>query len=122
MTREQIDDVLALWTPDSSYPASTVRALCTLALEGLALRAENERLKAAEIAGREVLLPAKREQVQRVVEEATKTLRAENERLRAAISWIEPPFVDGNTPEAELRTRIRICVEDKRRALERKPE
>ena len=49
-------------------------------------------------------------------------LRAENERLRAAISWIEPPFVDSKTSEVELRTRIQMCVEDKRRALKRKPE
>ena len=41
---------------------------------------------------------------------------AEIERLRAAISWIEPPFIDEKTPEAELRSRIGFCVADARRA------
>ena len=39
-------------------------------------------------------------------------LEAENERLRGAISWIEPPFVDENTPAAELRSRIGFCIAD----------
>lgn len=43
-------------------------------------------------------------------------LEAENERLRAAISWIEPPFMDDKTPESELRSRIEFCVADAKRA------
>jgi len=39
-------------------------------------------------------------------------LEAENKRLRGAISWIEPPFVDENTPAAELRSRIGFCIAD----------
>jgi predicted nucleic acid-binding Zn-ribbon protein len=44
------------------------------------------------------------------------------EKLQGAISWIEPPFIDENTPESELRSRIRFCVADaKRAALGAKP-
>lgn len=44
------------------------------------------------------------------------------EKLQGAISWIEPPFVNENTPEAELRSRIGFCVADaKRAALGAKP-
>jgi hypothetical protein len=43
-------------------------------------------------------------------------LRVENEKLRAAICWIEPPFIDANTPESELRKRIDFCVQDAKRA------
>lgn len=39
-------------------------------------------------------------------------LMADNQRLRAAISWIEPPFVDEKTTEAELRFRINCLVKD----------
>ena len=37
-------------------------------------------------------------------------------RMRAAISWIERPFVDDQTSEAELRRRIKCCVDDAARA------
>ena len=106
MTREQIE--LCLATADEG--AQLTKALCTLALRALRYEAVN---------------PADfRYWEGRYRDEAADNdrLRAENERLRAAISWIEPPFVDSKTSEAELRTRIRMCVEDKRRALERKPE
>jgi hypothetical protein len=43
-------------------------------------------------------------------------LRAENDKLRAAISWIEPPFIDSNTSEIEIRKRIGFCVQDAKRA------
>lgn len=43
-------------------------------------------------------------------------LVAENEKLRAAISWIEPPFVDDTTPKAEMLSRIQFTVDDARRA------
>jgi hypothetical protein len=43
-------------------------------------------------------------------------LAAENERLKAAISWIEQPFIDENTPEHELRARIKFAVDDAARA------
>jgi hypothetical protein len=43
-------------------------------------------------------------------------LVAEIELLRAAVSWIEPPFVDEKTPEAELRQRIAYAVADAKRA------
>lgn len=39
-------------------------------------------------------------------------LRGEVERLRAAISWIIPPFVDADTPEAELRNRVQFVNDD----------
>jgi hypothetical protein len=42
---------------------------------------------------------------------------AEIEKLRTAICWIEPPFIDENTSEAELRKRISFCVQDANRAL-----
>ena len=38
------------------------------------------------------------------------------ERLTAAIAWIEPPFVNENTPELELRQRIKFCIADANRA------
>lgn len=59
MTREQIEAIPALWTKYTTYPASTIRALCELALEGLELRAENERLRFAlqDIAAHEVSTP-----------------------------------------------------------------
>ena len=44
------------------------------------------------------------------------TQGGEVERLRAAISWIEPPFVDDNTSEEELRQRVKFCVQDAARA------
>jgi hypothetical protein len=40
----------------------------------------------------------------------------ENERLRAAISWIEPPFVDSQTSVNELRKRVQLCLVDAKRA------
>ena len=45
---------------------------------------------------------------------AARADRAEEEveRLRGAISWIEPPFVDGKTPKVELRRRIGFCIAD----------
>lgn len=39
-------------------------------------------------------------------------LEAENARLRAAISWIEHPFIDEQTPEKEIRSRIKFCIQD----------
>jgi hypothetical protein len=45
-----------------------------------------------------------------------KRLRAENLRLRAAISWIEPPFVDEKTSHEELKKRVQFCVQDAARA------
>ena len=41
---------------------------------------------------------------------------AEIEKLRTAICWIEPPFIDESTSEAELRKRISFCVQDAKRA------
>ena len=52
---------------------------------------------------------------------AVAALKADNERLRAAISWIEPPFVDEKTPEAELRQRIAFAVADAARAALAQP-
>lgn len=43
-------------------------------------------------------------------------LSATIEKLRTAILWISPPFVDENTPEAELRQRISFCVQDAKKA------
>ena len=43
-------------------------------------------------------------------------LERENETLRGAISWIEMPFVDANTPENELRQRVAFVVADAARA------
>lgn len=40
------------------------------------------------------------------------------EQLMAAISWVLPPFVDEDTPEAELRKRVRYLVEDATRHLD----
>lgn len=40
----------------------------------------------------------------------------EDEKLRAAISWIEPPFIDESTPVEELRQRIAFVVADAKRA------
>ena len=37
-------------------------------------------------------------------------------KLRTAINWIEPPFVDENTSEAELRARISFVIADAKRA------
>ncbi|MDF1599671.1 hypothetical protein PZ895_07765 [Mesorhizobium sp. YIM 152430] len=42
-------------------------------------------------------------------------LRSANDALRAAISWIEPPFVDDLTPHQELRFRVNQCVKDAKR-------
>jgi hypothetical protein len=50
------------------------------------------------------------------MQERIESLEAENEKLRAAISWIEPPFVDGNTLLNELRKRVQFCVADAKRA------
>lgn len=49
-------------------------------------------------------------------------LTARVARLEAAVSWLEPPFVDATTPEAELRQRIGLCVADARRAAITKGE
>lgn len=54
--------------------------------------------------------------LQGVYERRIAELEAENEKLRAAIHWIEPPFIDANTPESELRKRIDFCVQDAKRA------
>lgn len=43
-------------------------------------------------------------------------LEAQVSKLRGAIGWIEPPFVDGETTEDELRKRIHFCVIDAERA------
>lgn len=40
----------------------------------------------------------------------------ERDALRGAISWIEPPFVDGNTSKKEMRQRIAFAVADAERA------
>jgi len=40
----------------------------------------------------------------------------ENKRLRAAISWLQPPFVDAKTPAAEIRKRICFMLDDLKRA------
>jgi hypothetical protein len=45
-----------------------------------------------------------------------KKLRKEIENLRFAISWLEPPFVGERTPVNELWYRIKLCLEDARRA------
>jgi hypothetical protein len=39
-------------------------------------------------------------------------MMADNQRLRTAISWVEPPFVDEKTTEAELRFRVEQVVKD----------
>jgi hypothetical protein len=61
--------------------------VASLIRERNALRAENERLKAAEIAGREVLLPVKREQAQRFAKEVEKQARAKAIEEAAAIAF-----------------------------------
>lgn len=69
------------------------------------LRAENERLRA---------------EVQRIKGDPGyakyQRAREEIDRLRAAIAWIDAPFVDDSTPEAELRQRVKFCVADASRA------
>lgn len=57
------------------------------------------------------------EPVKLAVRQASKQYRTKIEKLRAAISWIEPPFIDENTSEAELRKRISFCVEDAKKAM-----
>lgn len=39
------------------------------------------------------------------------------QKLEAALSWLQPPFIDEKTPEAELRQRIAFCIADANRAL-----
>lgn len=41
-------------------------------------------------------------------------LRDDLGKLRGAISWIEPPFVDDDTTDAELRKRVGFAVKDAR--------
>lgn len=65
-----------------------------------ALRAENERLRADHKAACDL---------------AERHMN-EKHKLLAAICWIEPPFVDDQTPESELRSRIKLCVADAKRA------
>jgi hypothetical protein len=38
--------------------------------------------------------------------------QGEIEALRAAISWLMPPFVDSKTPTEELRTRVKVMLDD----------
>jgi hypothetical protein len=38
--------------------------------------------------------------------------QGEVEALRAAISWLMPPFVDSKTPTEELRTRVKVMLDD----------
>jgi hypothetical protein len=38
--------------------------------------------------------------------------------LGAAISWIEPPFIDGQTSHEEIMLRIGFCVKDANRAIQ----
>ena len=59
----------------------------------------------------DVYAAAREEYRKKIAEQA-----AEIEKLRAAISWIEPPFVDDSTSESELRSRIKFCVADAKRA------
>lgn len=40
------------------------------------------------------------------------------DELNTAISWIEPPFVDEQTPLEELRQRIKLVIADRDRAFE----
>ncbi len=42
--------------------------------------------------------------------------RLHAERLRAAISWVERPFADEATPDAELRQRITFMIDDTARS------
>ena len=44
-------------------------------------------------------------------------LEAALAKLQAAISWIEPPFVDRWTIETEIRQRIGFCLADARAAI-----
>jgi hypothetical protein len=37
-------------------------------------------------------------------------------QLRAAISWVERPFIDDETPIEQLRKRCQFCAEDAERA------
>lgn len=46
----------------------------------------------------------------------SKKLQREIDILRGSLNWIDPMFVDEKTPEAELRQRIKFCLEDARRA------
>jgi len=81
------------------------------------LRAENEKLREqCESPFMDGYETAKHEYRDRLI-----AAEEEIERLRAAIAWIEPPFVDDNTPEPELRQRVNYCVADaKRAALQQK--
>lgn len=49
------------------------------------------------------------------MKERAEAAEKEVERLRGAISWIEPPFIDVNTSEAELRQRIGFVIADAKR-------
>lgn len=51
------------------------------------------------------------------LEEENKRLQTQVGRLMTAIGWLIPPFVDENTPEAELRQRVKFCLADADRAL-----
>jgi hypothetical protein len=42
--------------------------------------------------------------------------REHAEKLRAAVSWLEQPFVDEDTPEREIRQRIAFMIADAERA------
>lgn len=43
-------------------------------------------------------------------------MMANIDRLKAAISWIEPPFVDAETSPDELRRRVDFAVADAKRS------
>jgi hypothetical protein len=76
----------------------------TLELMAAALRAENERLKAAEIAGREILLPMKREQGQRLAQEVY-SKAIEDAAAELEINW-------GHIATPEMRDAI-LALKDK---------
>jgi len=61
------------------------------------------------------MLAEKNDKIRRLESEIEK-LRTENEKLLSAILWVEPTFVDENTPEAELRQRVKFLIADKNRA------